>query len=499
MPRKGLNRKRGLEALIPQFNETADEIGKDFTKTESITESITESKTNLEESRVKEKKVPAKKTAARTKSSEGRTKPKAAEKSETGRKTKAVSRTGKTSVAETDGRIGKTSVAETDDRTGKTAIVENDSKSDKTTKKETTFDNESVSEKNISTKDINISEQDINNEEKEVEEVKKETKALKEKPEDQKQNTAGLTEQEKNTGKTSGQDHNTERMSEQDPNTERTSEYELNTAAGSSQQEGTDDRIMMIRLSQVVPNHEQPRRAFDEDSLAELTESIRQYGVLQPLLVQKKGRYYEIIAGERRWRASRAAGLKEVPCIVREFDRKETMEVSLIENIQRENLNPIEEAEAYRSLTDEFHMTQDEIAGRVGRSRASVANSMRLLKLTPEVRQMVIDNRLSMGHARALLGIEDPLSQTTAAEQVEEKQLSVRETEQLVKKVLTTAEPRKKRVPNEQLRLAYQAAETRIQKKLGTKVSIHSRGKKGKIEIEYYSEEDLDRILNMIG
>ena len=485
MPRKGLNRKRGLEALIPQFNETADEIGKDFTKTESITES----KTNLEESRVKEKKVPAKKTATRTKSSEGRTKPKAAEKSETGRKTKAVSRTGKTSAAETDGRIGKTSAAETDDRTGKTAIVENDSKSDKTTKKETTFDNESVSEKNISTKDINISEQDINNEEKEVEEVKKETKALKEKPEDQKQNTAGLTEQEKNTGKTSGQDHNTERMSE----------YELNTAAGSSQQEGTDDRVMMIRLSQVVPNHEQPRKAFDEDSLAELTESIRQYGVLQPLLVQKKGRYYEIIAGERRWRASRAAGLKEVPCIVREFDRKETMEVSLIENIQRENLNPIEEAEAYRSLTDEFHMTQDEIAGRVGRSRASVANSMRLLKLTPEVRQMVIDNRLSMGHARALLGIEDPLSQTTAAEQVEEKQLSVRETEQLVKKVLTTAEPRKKRVPNEQLRLAYQAAETRIQKKLGTKVSIHSRGKKGKIEIEYYSEEDLDRILNMIG
>ena len=485
MPRKGLNRKRGLEALIPQFNETADEIGKDFTKTESITES----KTNLEESRVKEKKVPAKKTATRTKSSEGRTKPKAAEKSETGRKTKAVSRTGKTSAAETDGRIGKTSAAETDDRTGKTAIVENDSKSDKTTKKGTTFDNGSVSEKNISTKDINISEQDINNEEKEVEEVKKETKALKEKPEDQKQNTAGLTEQEKNTGKTSGQDHNTE----------RTSEYELNTAAGSSQQEGTDDRVMMIRLSQGVPNQEKNRKAFDEDSLAELTESIRQYGVLQPLLVQKKGRYYEIIAGERRWRASRAAGLKEVPCIVREFDRKETMEVSLIENIQRENLNPIEEAEAYRSLTDEFHMTQDEIAGRVGRSRASVANSMRLLKLTPEVRQMVIDNRLSMGHARALLGIEDPLSQTTAAEQVEEKQLSVRETEQLVKKVLTTAEPRKKRVPNEQLRLAYQAAETRIQKKLGTKVSIHSRGKKGKIEIEYYSEEDLDRILNMIG
>lgn len=485
MPRKGLNRKRGLEALIPQFNETADEIGKDFTKTESKTES----KTNLEESRVKDKKVPAKKTATRTKSSEDRTKPKAAEKSETGRKPKAVSRTEKTSAAETDGRIGKTSAAETDDRTGKTAIVENDSKSDKTTKKGTTFDNGSVSEKNISTKDINISEQDINNEEKEVEEVKKETKALKEKPEDQKQNTASLTEQEKNTGKTSGQDHNTE----------RTSEYELNTAAGSSQQEGTDDRVMMIRLSQVVPNHEQPRKAFDEDSLAELTESIRQYGVLQPLLVQKKGRYYEIIAGERRWRASRAAGLKEVPCIVREFDRKETMEVSLIENIQRENLNPIEEAEAYRSLTDEFHMTQDEIAGRVGRSRASVANSMRLLKLTPEVRQMVIDNRLSMGHARALLGIEDPLSQTTAAEQVEEKQLSVRETEQLVKKVLTTAEPRKKRVPNEQLRLAYQAAETRIQKKLGTKVSIHSRGKKGKIEIEYYSEEDLDRILNMIG
>lgn len=264
-------------------------------------------------------------------------------------------------------------------------------------------------------------------------------------------------------------------------------------------QKENHDGIRMIRLSQVVPNRGQPRKSFDEDAIAELTESILQYGVLQPLLVQKKGRYYEIIAGERRWRASRAAGLKEIPCIVREFDKKETMEVSLIENIQREDLNPIEEAEAYHALTDGFNMTQEEIASRVGRSRASVANSLRLLKLTPEVRQMVMENRLSMGHARALLGIEDPTYQTAAAEQVEEKQLSVRETEQLVKRVLNPPKERRKTGQDEQVRLAYKDAESRMQKKLGTKVSIHSKGKKGKIEIEYYSEEDLDRILKMIG
>ena len=284
-----------------------------------------------------------------------------------------------------------------------------------------------------------------------------------------------------------------------DPSDSNAGTETVKNAEKPSEQADDSNAIRMIRLSLVVPNREQPRKAFDEDSIAELTESVRQYGVLQPLLVQKKGRYYEIIAGERRWRASRAAGLKEIPCIVREFDKKETMEVSLIENIQREDLNPIEEAEAYRALTDEFHMTQEEIAGRVGRSRASVANSMRLLKLTPEVRRMVIDNLLSMGHARALLGIEDPTYQTAAAEQVVEKQLSVRETEQLVKKVLNPPKERKKSEPDEQMRLAYQDVESRIQKKLGTKVFIRPKGKKGKIEIEYYSEEDLDRILKMLG
>lgn len=283
----------------------------------------------------------------------------------------------------------------------------------------------------------------------------------------------------------------------------QSSEEQANSAGTAKQNNDDDsgekkDGVVMIRLSLVVPNHDQPRKEFDEDAIAELTESIKQYGVLQPLLVQKKGRYYEIIAGERRWRASRAAGLKEVPCIVREFSRQETMEVSLIENIQREDLNPIEEAEAYKTLSDEFHLTQEEIARKVGRSRAAVTNSLRLLKLTPEVRQMVVAGDLSMGHARAILSIEDPDYQAAAASQVVEKQLSVRETEQLVKRILEPPKQRKKAGPDEQTALAYREAESRMQKKLGTRVSIHSRGKKGKIEIEYYSEEDLERIIDLL-
>lgn len=277
------------------------------------------------------------------------------------------------------------------------------------------------------------------------------------------------------------------------------------TAAGKTPTEGAaaEGMVKKVRLSMVVPNHDQPRKKFDETAIHELAESVKQYGVLQPLLVQKKGRYYEIIAGERRWRAAREAGLKEIPVIVRDFSDQETMEISLIENIQREDLNPIEEAEAYRVLITEYHMTQEEAASRVGKSRTAVTNSLRLLKLTPEVRQMVIDGSLSMGHARALLGLEDEALQTAAAQQVAEKQLSVRETERLVKKLLeppASEKTTKKKFPDEQTALAYRDLEDKIQKKLGTRVAIHAKSnERGKIEIEYYSQEDLERILDVIG
>lgn len=197
---------------------------------------------------------------------------------------------------------------------------------------------------------------------------------------------------------------------------------------------------LYVKISEVEPNREQPRKYFDEDALLELADSIRQFGILQPLLVKKKEDYYEIIAGERRWRAAKLAGIKEVPVIIKEFTDQEVVEISLIENIQRENLNPIEEAQAYRRLMEEFHMKQDEIAERVAKSRTAVTNSIRLLKLDARVQKMVVDEMLSTGHARAILSIEDPEQQYTAAQQIFDEKLSVRETEKLVKELLN---PRK--------------------------------------------------------
>jgi ParB family chromosome partitioning protein len=271
--------------------------------------------------------------------------------------------------------------------------------------------------------------------------------------------------------------------------------------AGTDTDAGKDDKnsVLTVRLSLVVPNKNQPRKEFNEETIDELAESIKQYGVIQPLIVQKKGRYYELIAGERRWRAARKAGLKEVPVILKDFSEQETMEVSLIENIQRQDLNPVEEAEAYQQLIDDYHLTQEEVASKVGKSRAAVANSLRLLKLTPEVREMLIAGKISMGHARALLALEDPDYQKAAAEQVVLKQLSVRETEALVKNIMNPPVKKKKPVQDEQTALAYRDLENRMQKRLGTKVSIHSNGKHGKIEIEYYSEEDLERILAVMN
>ena len=235
----------------------------------------------------------------------------------------------------------------------------------------------------------------------------------------------------------------------------------------------------MMKISDIEPNREQPRKNFDKEALEELADSIRQFGIIQPIVVQKKDDYYEIIAGERRWRAAKLAKVKEVPVVIKEYTKQEVMEIALIENIQRKDLNPIEEALAYKSLIDEYHLKQDELAKRVSKSRAAIANAMRLLKLTDEVQNMLINDDISMGHARALLALDQEDLQLEAAKVVIEKGLSVRDTEKLVKSILNPKQ-------------------VKLREKLGTKVSInHKKGGKGKIEIEYYSKEEFERILEM--
>ena len=254
---------------------------------------------------------------------------------------------------------------------------------------------------------------------------------------------------------------------------------------------------MKVKLSSVEPNRNQPRKQFDEDALLELAESIKQYGILQPLLVSDKKDYYEIIAGERRWRAAKLAGLKEVPVIVKEFNDQQIVEISLIENIQREDLNPIEEAMAYKRLIEEFHLKQDEIAERVSKSRTAVTNSMRLLKLDEKVQQMLIDEMISSGHARAILAIPDGAAQATVAMKVFDEKLSVRETEKLVK---TLMEPPKKTRPVKDTaeEAIYESLEERMKGIIGTRVFIHrKKNNKGKIEIEYYSKDELERIIDL--
>ena len=269
---------------------------------------------------------------------------------------------------------------------------------------------------------------------------------------------------------------------------ETTDSSQIKTDAGKEE--------MKLRISEVEPNRDQPRKKFDEDALLELAESIKQYGVIQPLLVQKKDGYYQIIAGERRWRAAKLAGLKEIPVIIKELSEQEIVEVSLIENIQRENLNPIEEAQAYRRLLTEFHLKQDEIAARVSKSRTAITNSMRLLKLDERVQKMVVDDMLSTGHARALLAIEDKEMQYKIAIQVFDGNLSVREVEKLVK-TLTTEKPEKKKKEQEN-HFIYTDIEEKMKALLGTKVVISQKANnKGKIEIEYYSSEELERLLDL--
>lgn len=255
--------------------------------------------------------------------------------------------------------------------------------------------------------------------------------------------------------------------------------------------------VQVMKINEVEPNRDQPRKNFDEDALLELSDSIKQFGVLQPLLVRKRKDYYEIIAGERRWRAAKLAGVKEVPVIEKEYTDQEILEIGLIENIQRENLNPIEEAIAYKRLLEEFNLKQDEVAERVSKSRTAVTNSMRLLKLSDKVQQMIIDDMISTGHARALLAIDDPELQYTLANKIFDEKLSVRETEKLVKEIKNPKKPKEKKPVAKSF--IYQDLEEKMKSVFGTKVSIASKGKgKGKIEIEYYSDDELEHLFDMM-
>ena len=249
----------------------------------------------------------------------------------------------------------------------------------------------------------------------------------------------------------------------------------------------------------VEPNRDQPRKKFDEDAILELADSIKQFGVLQPLLVRKNKDYYEIIAGERRWRAAKQAGVKEVPVIVKEYTEQEIVEIGLIENIQRENLNPIEEAMAFKRLLEEFNLKQDEVAERVSKSRTAVTNSMRLLKLSEKVQQMIVDEMITTGHARALLALDDEEQQYILANKIFDEKLSVRETEKLVKALKNPKKEDTTKEVEDKNSFIYADIEDKMKSVIGTKVNIHQKKSgKGKIEIEYYSQDELERIFELI-
>lgn len=262
----------------------------------------------------------------------------------------------------------------------------------------------------------------------------------------------------------------------------------------SSAETDNDAGIMEIRISEIEPNRQQPRKNFDDEKLAGLAESIKQHGVVQPLIVQKEGNSYKIVAGERRWRAARMAGLQTVPVIVRDLTDKQIMEIALIENLQREDLNPIEEAEAYERLINEFGMTQEEVSVTVGKSRPAITNSMRLLSLDEKIKEKLVSGEISSGHARALLALNDQEFRLKVMEEVIKKQMSVRETEHLVNQLSVNKKPKKKRVPDAE----YLAIEERLREVFGTKVRIMNNKKNGKIILEYYSQDELDRIISLI-
>ncbi|KNY29748.1 ParB/RepB/Spo0J family partition protein [Pseudobacteroides cellulosolvens] len=271
----------------------------------------------------------------------------------------------------------------------------------------------------------------------------------------------------------------------------------LGKGLGALIDEGTtneDKGIMELKINEIEPNKGQPRKYFDDDKLTHLAESIKQHGIVQPIIVKNEDGVYRIVAGERRWRAARIAGLTKVPVLLKELSNKQVMEIALIENIQREDLNPIEEAEAFEKLIKEYNMTQDEVASVVGKSRSAIANTIRLLHLNTTIKEYLINGSLSSGHARALLSIDDEKIQEKVAEEIKNSGLNVRDTEKLVKKYLTKKKTHKENNRNDN----YNAIEERLKDILGTKVQIVEKNKKGKIMIEYYSLEELDRIIEMV-
>ena len=258
------------------------------------------------------------------------------------------------------------------------------------------------------------------------------------------------------------------------------------------------DKETMVNITKIEPNRTQPRKNFDEDALQELSDSIKQFGIIQPLIVQDRKDHYEIIAGERRWRAAKKAGLKEVPVIIKNYTDQEIVEISIIENIQREDLNPIEEALAYKRLLEEFNLKQDQVAERVSKSRTAVTNSMRLLKLCDKVQQMIIDEMITTGHARAILSIEDPEEQYNLAQRIFDEKLSVREVEKLMKNMGKPAKNKKEK--DTRLEVIYQDIEEKLKQNLGAKVVINSKGNgAGKLEIEFYTHDDLEKLVDMLS
>ena len=257
--------------------------------------------------------------------------------------------------------------------------------------------------------------------------------------------------------------------------------------------------LLYCGIEEIIPNPSQPRKHFDESKLQELVDSIREKGILEPLIVRRSDQGYELIVGERRWRAAQKAGLKEVPVLVKEVEGREALEISLIENLQRENLNPIEEAEAFKYLIEEFHISQEDLSDRIGKDRTTVTNTLRLLKLPSEIRNQLLENRITPGHARAILSLEDREKQKELCALIVKKGLSVREAEGLAKRwsaKLRKTTPSVKKT--EDLENQLRSLQDALRKGLGTKVHILQKGNRGKIEIEYYSHEDLERIIETI-
>ena len=274
----------------------------------------------------------------------------------------------------------------------------------------------------------------------------------------------------------------------------------LGALISENEEETNENSKLLIPLNKIKSNAEQPRKSFDNERIAELAESIKHHGIIQPLILMKENEDYVIIAGERRWRAAKMAGLKEVPAIIMDNKKKEVLEVSLIENIQRQDLNPIEEALAYKRLIDEFKLTQEELSKRIGKSRTTITNCMRLINLDDRVKEYIIEGVLSEGHGRTLLSINDEELQYTIAQKVIDEGLSVRELEKLIKKVYSTDKKKKdNKEVNDENNIYYKDIEEKLQSHFGTKIKLSYKKDKGKIEIEYYSEEDLQRILDIIN